>query len=164
MKAARGFIQLPAMMWGVLAAGVTIAGLGIAVKVQSARLDTCKAEYAKFQAEIRATGEAAIRAAKQREAEDQKRKEQADAALAKTRKDMAGVYAAYQRLRDQRAASGFLPPATAGSSRPDRACFNRAELERTLGVLDAEGAGIAAEGDDARVGLDAAKRWAATVP
>lgn len=158
----RGFIQLPLLGWAAVAAGMVIAGLGIALKVQSARLESCQNEYATFKAEVKALGEAAIRAAKQRELDDQKRKEQADAENAKTRRDMAGVYDAYKRLRDQRAAGGFLPPAASGSSRPDRACFERAELERTLGTIDAGGAGIAKEGDEARIDLDTAKRWSAT--
>lgn len=156
----RGFIQLPMLGWAAVAAGVVIAGLGIALKVQSARLESCQSEYATFKAEVKALGEAAIKAAKQREADDKKRKEAADAENAKVRRDMAGVYDAYKRLRDQRAASGFVPAAAPGAVRPDRACFNRAELERTLGVIDAGGAGIAKEGDDARVDLDTAKRWA----
>lgn len=157
----RGFIQLPVIGWAAIAAGVVIAGLGIALKVQSARLESCQSEYATFKAEVKALGEAAIKAAKQREADDKKRKETADAENAKIRRDMSGVYDAYKRLRDQRAASGFVPAATSGASRPDRACFNRAELERTLGEIDAAGAGIAKEGDDYRIDLDTAKSWAA---
>lgn len=155
-----GFIQFPVLGWAAIAAGVVIAGLGIALKVQSSRLASCQSEYATFRAEVKALGEAAIRTAKQREADDKKRKEAADAENAKVRRDMAGVYDAYKRLRDQRASSGFVPAPAPGSSRPDRACFNRAELERTLGAIDAGGAGIAKEGDDARVDLDTAKRWA----
>ena len=39
-----GFIALPMMGWAAIAAGVVIAGLGIALKIQSARLETSKAE------------------------------------------------------------------------------------------------------------------------
>ena len=52
----RGFIALPPMAWGAIAAGVVIAGLGIALKVQSARLESCQADRVKLEAQARVLG------------------------------------------------------------------------------------------------------------
>lgn len=157
----RGFISLPPLAYAAIGCAVVIAGLGIALKVQTSRLETVKAEYAGFLAQTRALGEAAKEAAKKKEAEDKKRKELADADYARARRDLAGLSDAYRSLRDARS-SGFrslsAPPTTAAGT--SRACFDGAELQRTLERLDAGGAGIAEEGDAARIGLDAAKRWA----
>ncbi len=156
----RGFIQLPVMAWAALGAALVIAGLGVAVKVQTARLDACKSEHAAFVATVEANGKAAEERARKVEQDDRKRKEQADAENAKTRRDMAGVYDAYKRLREQRSAGGFLSAPAPGARSPERACFDRAELERAMGEVDAVGAGIAKEGDEARIDLDTARRWA----
>lgn len=52
----RGFIALPAMAWAALAAGVVILGLGVALKVQSARLESCQADRVKLEAQARILG------------------------------------------------------------------------------------------------------------
>ena len=64
-----------------------------------------------------------------------------------------------KRLRDN-PPSSFLPPAPAGSTSPERASFNRAELDRALRSFEEGIEGLIAEGDDSRIGLDTAKRWA----
>ena len=156
----RGFIALPIWGYAAIGAGLVIAGLGIALKVQTSRLDAVKAEYAGFVAQVKAIGEAAEKAAKLKEVEDKKRKETADAQLTRSRMELAALGDAYRSLREQRARSGFLSPAAPGASSPARVCFDRAELERTLERIDAVGAGIAAEGDQARIGLDSVKAWA----
>lgn len=156
----RGFIALPLWGYAAIGAAVVIAGLGLALKVQTSRLDAVRAEYAGFVAQTKAIGEAAEKAARLKESEDRKRKESADADLTRARRDLAGLADAYRSLREQRARSGFVPAAAPGAASPDRACFDRAELERTMERIDAVGAGIAQEGDQARIGLDAAKWWA----
>lgn len=156
----RGFISLPVWGYAALGAAVVIAGLGVALKVQTSRLDAVKAEYAGFVAQVEALGEAAKKAAKLKEAEDKKRKEIADAQLTRSRIELAALGDAYRSLREQRARSGFLSTAAPSSADPGRACLDRAELERTLERIDAVGSGIAQEGDQARIGLDSAKEWA----
>lgn len=155
----QGF-ALPMMAWGALAAGVVILGLGVALKIQSSRLESCKAEYAQFRAEVKVLGEAAIKAAKAREAEDKSRKEKADVQNAKSRRDLDGIYAAYRSLRDSRTSSSRLPEAPAGSRRADLACFNRAELAGSMGILEEGVPRITEQGDAARLDLDTAKAWA----
>lgn len=152
----RGFIQLPLMAWGAIGVGLVILGLGIALKVQSARLESCKVEYAAFVAQVKVLGEEAQRKAKAKETADLKAKEKSNADNAKLRIDNTALA---RRLRDARAGSRFVPPAAASTREPNRACFDRAELERTLQRLDDEISSIVAEGDAARIDLDTAKRW-----
>ena len=156
----RGFIQLPMMAWAAIGVGVIIVGLSIALKIQSARLESCKAEYAQFRAEVKVLGEAAIKAAKEREAADKKRKEQADVANAKTRRDLAGVYDAYRKLRDSRSRSGGLPEAPAFAPSADRSCFNSAKFVGAVENLETGVLTILERGDGAIVDLDGAKTWA----
>lgn len=52
----RGFIALPPLAWAAIAAGVVIAGLGIALKIQSARLESCQADRVKLEAQSRILG------------------------------------------------------------------------------------------------------------
>jgi len=149
-------------IWGYAAIGaaVAIGVLAVALKVQTSRLEACKADHAAFVAMVRMEGERAEKAAKLKEAEDKKRKETVDADLNRARRDLAGLADAYRSLRDSRARSGFLPAPASGAGSASRACFDRGELERTLGAIDAGGGRIAEEGDAARIGLDNAKRWA----
>lgn len=157
----RGFIALPIGAYAAIGAAVAIAVLGIAVKVQTSRLDACKADHAAFVAMVKLDGERAEKLAKERELADKKKKETADADLNRARSDLAGVVDAYRSLREQRSA-GFrgLPSTPASSNGPARTCFDSAEFQRTMERLDGGGAAIAQEGDQARIGLDAAKRWA----
>lgn len=153
-------IPIPPTAYAALGAVLVIGGLGVALKVQTARLDAAKAEYAAFVAQTKAIGEAAAKAAKEREDADRKRKEDADAQLSRSRRDLAALGDAYRSLRDARRNGGFLSAPAPGAADPGRACLERAELERTLERIDAVGAGIAQEGDQARIGLDSVKDWA----
>lgn len=56
MRRQRGFLHLPMMAWGAIAAGVVILGLGVALKVQSARLESCQADRVKLEAQARVLG------------------------------------------------------------------------------------------------------------
>lgn len=58
MRSQRGFLlpALPMMAWGAIAAGVVIVGLGVALKVQSARLESCQADRVKLEAQARILG------------------------------------------------------------------------------------------------------------
>jgi hypothetical protein len=152
-----GFIQLPLIAYGAIGAAVVIAGLGIACKVQTSRLEALRQEYESFKAKGEVLGQAAKKAAAEKEAADQRKKEETDA-LHRTAMD--GLSSELRRLRNQRSPSGGLPKAPATSSRPDLAAFDRAELAAALRALDGDLQGIAGEGAAATIGLDAAKRWA----
>lgn len=152
-------IPLPPTAYAALGAVLVIGGLGVALKVQTSRLDAAKAEFAAFVAQTKAIGEAAEKAAKLKEAEDRKRKEDADAETARMRRDLAGVYDAYKRLRDSPSRRTFSEASgTAGS--PARACLDAAAANRALQAFDAGVAGLLEEGDRAIVDINTARRWA----
>ena len=150
--------------WIVLGTAVLIAALGIAVKVQTGRLDAAKTEYAAFKAKVEILGEQAEKAAKTHELEDLATKKRADDENAKTKRDLAGVYDAYRSLRAQRTGGSLLPTAPAGAASADRACFDRAALDRGLadadGILQEGAIRILQRGDQAIVDLNTAKGWA----
>lgn len=147
----RGFVS--PMVIGVVALAV-VGGL---LALQTMRLEGVKAEYAAFKANVKAVGEEAERKAKARELADKQNKEKADAENKTLRADNAALS---RKLRDARARGGFVPAATPGARRPDIAPFDRAELERAIQRLDDGVSGIVEKGDQARIDLDSAKRWA----
>jgi hypothetical protein len=153
--------------WGVIClflAGVAGAAALKMHQHDQIRYDALADDFAKFRSSVAALGEQAEKAARTRELEDLATKKRADDENAKTKRDLAGVYDAYRSLRAQRAGGSLLPTATTGSSSPERACFDRAALDRGLADADAilqEGAiGILQRGDQAIVDLNTAKRWA----
>lgn len=152
-------IPLPPTAYAALGAVLVIGGLGVALKVQTSRLDAVKAEYAAFVAQTKAIGEAAEKAAKLKEAADLKRKEDADAETARVRRDLAGVYDAYKRLRDSPSRRTFSEAGGTAAS-PARACLDAAAANRALQAFDAGVAGLLEEGDRAIVDINTARRWA----
>jgi len=164
LNAQRGFI-MPLMGYGFIAAGVVILALGIAVKIQSARLDSVqenlarvKGEYASFQIEVKRIGEAAEAKRKDVEAKDKQAKEKADESLKNSQSQLA---AARNELRNTRtrAGGGLVPQAAAGAQRPDRAVFDRAELDRALSRFEEDLEGLIGEGAEAVIKLNAARKW-----
>ena len=153
----RGFIQLSVMAWGAIAAGAVIVALGISLKVQTSRLDSCKEAHAVFVATTKALGDAQNERAKAQELADRQRKESADAQAKRT---LDSLRATVAKLRAERAGGSFVPAAASGAASPARACFDRAELERALGDLDKGAQGLVDEGSEAVSGLNAAKAWA----
>lgn len=146
--------------WLAIATAILIAGLGIAVKVQTSRLDSVKAEYATFKAQVDVLGREAEKAAKARELADKQRKEIADRENVKTKSDLAGVYAAYRSLRDSRSGSSILPAPGPGSAGVETASFDRAALDRALSGFDSGVTGLLEQGDKAIADLNTAKGWA----
>ena len=151
--------------WRLLA----FAGLLAVVGVQTWRLDrsqsayaSLRAEYEQFQGGVRALGEKAKADAALREAADKLKKEKADAENARTRRDLAGLYDAYRKLRDSRTHSGggLVPPAAAGSASPATAAFDRSALDRALSGFDSGVTGLLEEGDKAIADLNTAREWA----
>jgi hypothetical protein len=126
-----------------------------------------KAGIAKGRAEVTADWQAAnIAAKKAADAKDEENriaKEKADVQNAKQKRDLAGLYAAYASLRDQRRGS-LLPQAASGAANPERTCFDRASLDRGMeaadGVLQRGAEKILLRGDTAIVDLETARKWA----
>ena len=145
-----------------LIAGVALVGaLMGAVWWADANIETTagvRRGQAETKAQWDAANEDARRSAEAKDEEHRIAKEKADAANAKTRRDLDGVYAAYRSLRDSKFRS-FLPPAPAAATGPDRITFNRAALDSALSKLDSGTTGLLKEGNTAIVDLDNAKKW-----
>lgn len=158
-KIIAGIINNPTLLlWLALGAfcfGVASGGSG-AWWLQGLRLNAVQAKFDGFVATVKAQGEAAQKIADAKVAEDKRKKESSDHEYQIT---IAGLAADVKRLRDARARSGYLSPAGPGARRPELACFDRAELERTLQQFDNGLSGLVAEGDAAAVGLNTARRW-----
>lgn len=136
------------------------SGAGGAWWVQGLRLDAVQADYDGFVATTEAQGEAAKKLADAKVAEDKRNKESSDHEYQTT---IARLDADVKRMRDDRARSSYLPAAPAGSRSPGVACFDRAELERTLQQFDNGISGLVAEGDADAIGLNVARAWAVRV-
>jgi len=153
----RGFIQLSIMAWAAIGAAVAIGGLSLALWVHTNRLESVKREYAAFVATVKAQGEEQLRRNKETIARDLKAKERIDAENRRLRSNLA---TRDLQLRQSRADAGYVPAASPGSASPDRAAFDRSELDGAIRQLDASVSGLIAEGDQARIDLDTARRWA----
>ena len=152
----RGFIALPITAYVALGAAAVIILLSIALKVQGARLDAVKAEYATFKAQVEVLGKQAAIKAKEKETTDAKAIQTAlgerDAALNKLRDNA--------RSRDLSASAA----APAGSSQVSfSAPAYDAAVERYRGRLAASVgriAGLATEGDAVAIDAEALiKAW-----
>lgn len=150
------------LLWLVIAAFVIGLGSGgsAAWWIQGLRLDAVQAEYDGFVATTKAQGEAAQKLADATAAEDKRKKESSDHEYQTT---IASLRADVKRMRDDRAGSRFLPAAPAGSRRVDLACFDRAELERTIRDFDTAIQGLVDQGSADAVGLNVARSWAAGI-
>lgn len=150
------------LLWLVIAAFVIGLGSGgsAAWWVQGLRLDAVQAEYDGFVATAKAQGEAAKKLADATAAEDKRKKESSDHEYQTT---IASLRADVKRMRDARAGSRFVPAAPAGSRRVDLACFDRAELERTIRDFDSAIQGLVDQGSADAVGLNVARSWAAGI-
>jgi hypothetical protein len=153
----RGFIQLTLFGWVVVAAAIAFAGLTAAVTVQTKRLAWCKQEHAVFVGKTEALGKQAEADAAVRKLKDMKNKERTDEEV--TRRT-AALNATIAGLRNERARGSFVPAAPAASGSPDRAAFDRAELERAIRGLDQGVQGLVDEGSAAVIKLDESRRWA----
>ncbi len=118
-------------------------------------------DFQAFKADVDATGKAAAAKAIWEDHNNELRKEKADAENATTRAALAVALNSLRVEADHR--SFTVPGAPAGSSRPDLACFDRAEYQRAHGeslVRLRRGArGIADEGTACTIDLNTAKNW-----
>ena len=147
------------LLWLIGAAFVLglSSGAGGAWWLQGLRLDAVQAKYDGFVATVKAEGDAATKLAEATAAEDKRNKESSDHEYQTT---IARLDADVKRMRDDRARSSFVPAAPAGSRSVGLACFDRADLERTLQQFDEAVTGLIAEGDADAVGLNVARSWA----
>ena len=147
-----------AILWVVLAAFVAggVSGGTAAWKFQGMRLATVQAKFDGFVATVKAQGEAAQTLKLAQETQDKLNKEQTDA---ETKRTLTTLRADVKRMRDARAASRFVPAAASATGSPDRACFDRTQLESAVRVLDSEVSGLVEQGSEAVTKLDLARAW-----
>lgn len=141
--------------------GAALIAACIYGKVQNLEKQQAEATLAQFRADVESEAAKAKVAAAQREVADLERKGKADA---ENRRVTDTLRADIKRMRDANASRSRLPEAPSGSSRPDLACFDRAEYQRADGIatenLFAGARILADEGTAATVDLNSAKRWA----
>ena len=149
---------------GYLIAGAVVVGMGVAIAIQTYRLDSLRVEYAEFKAGVEVLGKAAEKAAKEKEAKDKANKERSDAEKKRLTADLAVTAG---RLRQANSRIGDLSAPAPDAASPTRTCFDPAQLSAALRSLSEgikrfdEGVlGIAVEGSQAVIDLDVAKRWA----
>jgi len=140
------------MLLGVAALVAASMGFGY---VKGAHHEALKA--ARFEAATEALGKAAQTAKATKEKQDKLNKEQTDAQI---KRDLDRLRADNQRLRNERARIRFVPDTASAAGSPDRACFNRPQLESAIQLLDSEVQGIVEQGSEAVIKLDAVKVWA----
>ncbi len=152
----------PLVVKWVLIGLVLASAFGAGWKVNGDRWEkkyqTLQAEYDQFKGGVAALGEAAkVKAKKEATANklaQRRANEQNTSTITTLRADV-------ERLRNDRdrAGGGRVPPAPAGTIRPDLACFDRASLESALGKLIGDVRGLADEGSQATIDLDTGKNW-----
>ena len=149
----------PWALAALFALGLAFGGSG-AWWVQGQRLAATQARFDGFVGTVKAEGDAAKKLADATAAEDKRKKESSDHEYETT---IASLRADVKRMRDDRARSRFVPASPAGSRSVDLACFDRAELERTLRDFDTAIQGLVDQGSADAVGLNVARRWAAGI-
>ena len=140
----------------MLIMGVGLVLMGIAVGIQTHRVESIKAEYAAFVANVKMLGEQAEIKSKQIEVENKLRKEKADAENKRARAVIADLN---KHLRDS-AGSGFLPAAAPGALRPLLACYSRGGLDEAIRGFATETTSVLEVLGAAAVDLNTAKAWA----
>ena len=148
------------LIYSWLAAAAVMLMMGIAIKVQSSRLESCKTEHAAFVAQVEANGKIAEAKAKEKIAADLANKQRTDNETTKLRAANATLA---RQLRDSRAASSFLPATGSPSGSPQSITFDRAKLERTIQQLDEGVSGLIARGDQAVIDLNLSLKWAQAI-
>jgi len=158
---------MPIFGYVALLSGAIILAMGIALKVQSGRLDTAqknlaatKLEYAGFQIEVKRIGEAAEAKRKDVEAKDKQAKEKADE---ENKRAAVTQRAAIARLRSELDSTrgSFLSAATSCPAGSTGASGYRAEFERAYRTLVEELRAVGDQGTKNTLGLNTAKAWAA---
>lgn len=142
---------LVAVIVGALVAGWAVRGYEV---------EAVQAKFDSFVATTKAEGEAAKKLADAKAESDKKLKENIDASYQTA---LAALAADNRRMRDARSGISFVPAAAPGSLRPELACFDRAELERSIRDFDRGVSRLIDEGGAKAIGLDSAREWARSI-
>lgn len=120
-----------------------------------------KREFEVFKIQVKAVGDAQEVKTKAQEEVDKLAKEKSDAQNVRAKRDLAALYDAYGKLRDQSNTSRrFVPEARAGATSPATVNFDRAGIDRALSDFDQGVTGLLRLGDEAITDLNTAKEWA----
>jgi hypothetical protein len=133
--------------------------LGVALLVafvQTLRLDSEQKAFALFKIQVQTLGDEQNRKTAEAEARHRELVKEKDNENATAHAALAAVS---KRLRDRDSRRGLVPPATPGSSRPDLACYNRAELDDALRAFTGSVGELVIEGESATIDLNTAKSW-----
>ena len=149
--------KVPAKVYVYGAIALTILGLAWYGDHQRKNYKAEQTAFKDYKANIVALGRQAERAAEAQKAADLKRKKVSDD---ENQRSTAALDRELVRLRANNASRSFVPPTPAGSSRPDLACYDRAEFDRALRAFDAGSVGLAGEGTKNTVDLNSARGWA----
>ena len=106
MTMQKGFIQLSLMGYLTIGFSIIVLSLGIALKVQTSRLESCQENHTRFLTEVERLGNEAQVKVKQ-EIERQKKVTKDASTDYETRLNL--LRDTYARLRDQRSGQGGLP-------------------------------------------------------
>ncbi len=134
---------------------LVVLSLGVALKVQTSRLESCQENHTRFLTEVERLGNEAKEKVKLTEALNLRKKEQADNELKKLRSTNADLS---KRLRSD-TDSRFLPRAEADTGEPKGAC-NADLIDRAIRDFAKGTAELIIEGQSAITDLNNAKRWA----
>lgn len=146
----------PAVLLAIVLAAF-LAGGSTAWTVQGWRLDAVQSRFDGFVAAVKAKGEAAQKLKLAQEKQDKLNKERTDAEV---KDNLDRLRADNKRLRNARASVRAVPDTASAPGDPDRACFDRTQLESAVQLLDSEVSGLVEQGSEAVVKLNAAKDWA----
>lgn len=133
--------------WRLVALGLILAAVGGYVWSCERAKDKLAASVAIAEQQARENAKQALR--------DLKAKERADENYERR---ISRLNADIGRLRN--ASADLLPPTSASSPSDERACFDRADLNRALSDFARGAADLVGEGQKAVEGLDTAKEWA----
>lgn len=128
--------------------------------LQGLRIDKLKADHSLEIQKIKNVGEIVQAKSDTITVTQEKAKEVADVDY---KEDFARLNAELKRLRNERARTSYTPAAPANSSRPDLACFDRAEFESAFQFLDAGLQELIAEGDQNTARLVSGMKWAGSL-
>jgi hypothetical protein len=155
---------LPIKMYLYAGIALLVVGLGLAVKIQTSRLDSCKEAAAAFKAVVKAEGEAAAKEAARVNLVNSKAME---AAHERIKVLSANNAVLIKRLRSNNPPQSRLPPPPSNTKRPDLLCLDRETYQREDGILIAklfEGArSLADEGTTHTLKLSTAVEWAKSI-
>lgn len=137
-----------------------LAAACLVIAVQTWRLDSLQEEHANFVAEVKAKGEA--QEAKTKETVEKHNK------LVKEKNDEnatlhAQLDVAAKRLRDKNSSRSLVPPAPDTSRSPDRACFDRTELNGALREFTRGLDELIIACESRTIDLNTAKTWAQSI-